>query len=162
MALLLLGALLIAIGAKISIPLQPVPITLQSLAVLLIGMMYGLRLGVITVLAYLAAGLAGMPVFAIASGSMTSGYLVGFVLAVALTGFLADRGWMYHVFSSITAALLGMLIILLCGWIVLSKFVGPAMAFDEGIKPFLLIGALKVICLAVMAPTFWRLVKMKD
>lgn len=155
-SLVLLGVLLIAIGAKISIPIQPVPVTLQSLAVLLISMTYGLRWGVITVLIYVAAGFAGLPVLASASINLTAGYLIGFVFAATFTGFLAERGWACHVFSTLIAALIGTATILICGWGVLAHYLGASTAFDEGVKPFFLGGTLKIIVLALVVPAFWR------
>lgn len=156
-SLVLLGSLLMAVGAKISIPLQPVPFSLQSLAVLFVGLTCGFKIGVISVLVYLAAGFLGLPVFSTDGHyNLMLGYLIGFLLAAGVVGFLAERGWARHVFSTITAALLGTAIILFCGWLVLSQFMSMAVAFDNGIKPFLLGAALKAIVLAVVVPVFWR------
>lgn len=154
-SLILLGSLLIAIGAKIIVPLEPVPVTLGSLAVLFIGMTYGFRLGMMTVLTYLIAGIAGLPVFSITHLGITAGYLFGYILAVTLTGFLAEHGWARHIFSTITATLLGTLLILFCGWICLSQLMSASTAFDVGIKPFLLGDSLKIIFLAAVVPSFW-------
>jgi biotin transport system substrate-specific component len=153
--LVLLGSLLIAVGTKINIPLHPVPVTLQSFAVLFISMIYGFRLSLLAVLIYLAAVLTGLPVFT-GDITMSAGYLVGFVLAAGLTGFLAENGWSRHIFSAMTAALLGSIVILLSGWIVLAHFLGAGEAFDAGVTPFLLGDALKVILLALLVPGFWR------
>src|SRR4051794_39821492 len=93
------GSLALAASAQILVPIQPVPMTLQSLVVLLIGAAYGWRLGAATVLLYLAEGLCGMPVFAgFRAGPAvligpTGGFLLGFVPAAALAGWLAARGW---------------------------------------------------------------------
>lgn len=94
--LMLVGSLLLAISAKIQVPFYPVPMTMQTFAVLVIGMAYGWRLGGATVLLYLAEGAAGMPVFASGAGlaylaGPTGGYLVGFLASAVLVGFLADR-----------------------------------------------------------------------
>jgi len=158
-ALVALGSVLIAIGAKITVPLQPVPVTLQSLAVLFIAMTYGFRLGIATVSAYLVAGLSGLPVFAIGSLGMTSGYLLGLWIAAALTGFLAEHGWARHILSTVISVLLGSLLILFFGWLVLSHFVGVSAAFALGVKPFILGDSLKIIFLACVVPSFWRSVK---
>lgn len=154
--LVILGSLLIAIGAKICVPLQPVPVTLETLAVLFIAMTYGFRLGTLAILTYLGAGLAGLPIYTIPHPAMTAGYLFGFLLAGAATGFLAERGWASHVFSTIIATLLGSVLILLSGWIALSQFLGISAAFNVGIKPFLLGDCLKIIFLAFVIPSFWR------
>lgn len=97
-ALLVLGgSLFIAVAAQISVPMYPVPMTLQTLAILIVGLSYGARLATLTLLAYLAEGAAGLPVFANAGNGAaffgpTAGFLIGFVGVAALVGFAADRG----------------------------------------------------------------------
>ena len=98
-ALAIGGALALAISAKTQVPFYPVPMTLQTLVVLAIGAAFGARLAAATVLLYLGEGLAGLQVFAgLAAGPAymagpTGGYLVGFLFAAALVGWLAERGW---------------------------------------------------------------------
>lgn len=92
------GSVFIALAAQISVPMYPVPMTLQTLAILIVGLSYGARMGSLTVLAYLAQGAAGLPVFANAMNGAafvgpTAGFLLGFVGVVALVGYAADRGW---------------------------------------------------------------------
>jgi len=159
--LVLLGSLLIAVGTKINIPTHPIPVTLQSFAVLFLGMIYGFRLSLLSVLIYLAAVLIGLPVF-VGDLKMNAGYLLGFVLAAGLTGVLTENGWSQHIFSAMTAALLGSVVILLSGWIVLSQFLGAATAFNVGIKPFLLGDVLKIIFLALVVPSFWRFMNKRS
>src|SRR5579862_9024378 len=100
--LVIIGSLVLTLSAKIEVPFWPVPLTMQSLAVLVIGMAYGLRLGALAVLLYLAEGAVGLPVFAgtpergIGLAYMvgpTGGYLLGFLLAAWVLGLLAERGW---------------------------------------------------------------------
>ncbi|WP_284165585.1 biotin transporter BioY [Frigidibacter sp. SD6-1] len=91
------GSLFIAIAAQVQVPMYPVPMTLQTLAILLVGFTYGARMGVATVAAYLAEGAAGLPVFAgfgsaAAFAGPTAGFLLGFLLLVAVAGYAADRG----------------------------------------------------------------------
>ncbi len=91
------GSLFIALAAQVQVPMIPVPLTLQTLAVLIVGLTYGARLGAVTLVAYLAEGLMGMPVFAggmngIAFAGPTAGFLVGFVGMAAIAGYAADRG----------------------------------------------------------------------
>jgi biotin transport system substrate-specific component len=92
------GSLVLALSAKAQVPFWPVPMTLQSLAIMMIGMAYGSRLAAATVLLYLAEGLAGLPVFAGAGAGFaymtgpTAGYLVGFVMAAGLIGWLNAAG----------------------------------------------------------------------
>lgn len=160
-ALVLLGTALIMLGTQINIPLQPVAVTLQTFAVLFISMLYGVRLSVLAVLIYLAAALAGLPVIT-GDIKLNAGYLAGFLLAAGLTGFLAERGWARHFFSALTAALLGSIVILICGWSVLFHFLDASIAFDVGVQPFLLGGVVKIILLAFIVPGFWRLMEKKS
>ena len=111
--LVIFGVALLAVSAKIQVPFWPVPMTLQTLAVMVIAAAYGSRLAVSTILAYLAAGFAGAPVFAGAlSGPAyfagpTAGFLLGFVVIAAIVGYAADRGWARNsvkLFASMLAA----------------------------------------------------------
>jgi biotin transporter BioY len=159
LSLVMLGTLLVIVGAKINIPVQPIPVTLQSFAVLFIGMMLGFRRALFAVLIYLGIALAG---FSIHGDLKTNaGYLLGIFLAVGLTGFLAERGWSRHFFSAMVAALLGSMIILLSGWIGLIQWMDGFAAFHVGVKPFLLTDVLKIIFLAVFIPIFWRFSEKK-
>ncbi|HMQ35122.1 MAG TPA: biotin transporter BioY, partial [Chloroflexaceae bacterium] len=131
-ALILAGSILMALLAQISLPLpfSPVPITGQTLGVMLIGALYGPRLGALTLLAYLAQGLIGMPVFALGRSAWspssipglpvilgpTAGYLLAFPLAAFVVGLLANRGWDRRVRTAIPAMLAGELIILALGF----------------------------------------------
>lgn len=156
------GSLLIAMAAHVNIPLQPVPITLQTLAVFFIAMTYGWRLGVATILLYLAEGAMGLPVFAgnqigllVILGS-TGGYLLGWIPAVIISGFLIESGWGKNYIGVILAGLLGSIPIYICGLAVLSQFVGLTQAILLGLKPFLLGDTLKIIFLAFIVPVFWQ------
>lgn len=108
-ALVLGGSLLIAIAAQIRIPMFPVPMTLQTLAILLVGFAMGSRLGALTVAAYLAEGLVGLPVFANAMNGAafvgpTAGFLVGFIGLAWMAGFAAERGLANGVVGTALAA----------------------------------------------------------
>lgn len=93
------GSLLIALAARVSVPMFPVPMTLQTLAILVVGLTYGARMGAATLLAYLAEGAMGLPVFAGGHAGLaymvgpTGGFLLGFVLMAWLAGLASDRGW---------------------------------------------------------------------
>lgn len=154
--LMLLGSLLIALSAKIIIPLQPVAITLQSLAVIFLGMTLGWRLGGAAVLLYLVEGFVGLPVFTVGFLAPQLGYLIGFLFAAILSGYLAECGWGKHFMTTIVAAGMATILILSCGYFVLSQFIGYGAAFLTGVKPFLLGDALKIIFLSCVVPTFWR------
>lgn len=160
--LVVIGSFLITLGARISLPLQPVPITLQTLAVLFLGMAYGWRLGFATVLLYLAEGAIGFPVFAEGRAGLpvffgpTAGYLVGWLPAVIVSGFLVERGWGRNLLGTVLAAVVGTSMILLVGSLFLAQFVGINAAITLGVKPFLLGDVLKIIFLALVIPAFWK------
>ena len=120
--LVALGTALLALSAKINLPLPYVPMTLQTLVVLMIGAAYGWRLGSATVIAYLAEGAIGLPVFAGPVGGLapllgpTAGYLAGFVAAAFITGWLSERGWDRSVPRLFVAMGLGHIVILAAGF----------------------------------------------
>jgi len=144
----LVGSILLTLSAKLSLPFYPVPMTLQTLVVLCLGMALGPRLGAAAVLAYLAQGAMGLPVFAgtpekgIGIAYMlgtTGGYLLGFVVAAFVVGKLAQRAWDRSMFTTIAAMLIGNAIIYLFGLLWLGSLVGwdkPVIAW--GMTPFLL------------------------
>jgi biotin transport system substrate-specific component len=145
-ALTLLGSLALAASAKLQVPFYPVPMTMQSLVVLLLGMAFGWRLGAATVLLYLLEGAFGLPVFAgtpekgIGIAYMmgpTGGYLIGFVAAAALTGWLAERGWDRSLWRSAAALSLGHAVLFLTGLAWLAVYIGWPRAVAFGLMPFL-------------------------
>ncbi|MBC8791412.1 MAG: biotin transporter BioY [Tagaea sp. CACIAM 22H2] len=144
-ALVALGSALLWASAKAQVPMWPVPMTMQSLVVLVIGFAYGARLGMATVLFYLAQGAVGFPVFAgtpekgIGLAYMlgtTGGYLVGFVLSAGLCGWLAERGWGSSLVWLAGAMALGSLILFVPGVLWLATFVGFDKAVALGLMPF--------------------------
>ena len=159
--LALIGSLLVAVSAQFQVPMVPVPMTMQSFAVLVIGAAYGWRLGAATLLLYMAEGALGLPVFAgtpekgIGLGYMvgtTGGYLGGFLLAVAAMGWLAERGWLRGWKHGLALLLLGSAIPLALGWAWLATFVGAGKAFALGVAPFLVGGAVKLALAASLLP----------
>lgn len=141
--LAVVGSLLLTVSAKVQVPFYPVPVTLQTLAVLLLGAAYGFRLGAATFALYLVQGFVGLPVFAgVAAGPAyfagpTAGYLVGMLAAVALVGFAADRGWTRSSVKTGAAMLLGLLAIYGVGVTWLAAFLGAFdKAFAAGVMPF--------------------------
>jgi biotin transport system substrate-specific component len=164
-ALVLFGSLLLAVSAQFKIPLYPVPVTGQTLVVLLIGMTYGPRLGGITMAAYLFEGAIGLPVFAGGSAGMavlfgpTGGYLFGFLLAAVAMGYLAGRGMGRSVVSTVIAMVIGNMVIYLCGASWLAGFIGFGKAMAAGVLPFLYGDALKLAVAAGLMPLAWRAVK---
>lgn len=159
--LALAGSMLIAVCAHLRVPMWPVPVTMQTFAVLLIGMTYGARLGAATVLLYLVEGALGFPVFTNGGGLVqfagpTGGYLVGYVVAAALAGGLAQLGWSRPAFRIMLAMLLGSAVIYLFGAAWLSTIVGPEKAWTLGVLPFLLGDAVKAALAALLLPVAWR------
>ena len=143
--LIALGTALLTLSAKVNLPLPYVPMTLQTLVVLMIGAAYGWRLGCATVIAYLAEGAIGLPVFAGPIGGLaplfgpTGGYLVGFVAAAFATGWLSERGWDRSVPRLFVAMALGHIIILGAGsaWLAVGMKLGVEKAWLVGIVPFI-------------------------
>ena len=163
--LVVIGSMLLAASAQFKIPLYPVPVTGQTLVVLLIGMTYGARLGGVTVAAYLFQGAVGLPVFAggafgIATlFGVTGGYLFGFLAAAVAMGKLAERGMGRTVTSTVIAMLIGNLVIYLMGATWLGSFIGFEKAVAVGVVPFLYGDVAKLIVAAGLMPVAWRLVK---
>ena len=166
-ALLVLGfSLLNALAAQITIPLpfSPVPITAQTFAVLLTGALLGSQLGAAALVAYLAEGLAGLPVFSAGRGgpahllTPTGGYLIGFVAAAYVVGWLAERGWDRRFWTAALAMVLGNLVIYAFGVAWLANFVGPFQAVAVGLVPFVAGDILKIALATILLPTGWRII----
>jgi biotin transport system substrate-specific component len=167
--LLIVGAtILIAASARLSIrlPFTPVPITGQTFAVLLTGMLLGARRGGLALLLYLVEGASGLPVFAGGAAGVgvlfgkTGGYLWSYPLAGALTGWLAERGWDRRPHGAALAMALGSLLILVTGSLWLSLFVGGLTnGFLLGMLPFLPGDTVKLALAAALLPGGWALVR---
>ena len=157
------GSLLVAASAQITVPLWPVPMTLQTFAVVLVGAAYGWRLGGATLALYLAEGAIGLPVFAggaslLALTGPTAGYLYGFVAAAALVGWLTARGWDQSIVKSALAMSLGTALIFAGGLSWLSTFTGFEKAVEVGMIPFLPGAVLKIALAVAVLPLAWKLV----
>lgn len=147
--LAVLFALLMALGARIDAPMHPVPMTMQSFAVLLAGAVQGVRWGVASVLLYLALALVGLPVlsdgtsgFAPFTGA-TAGYLFAFPVVAGLAGLAARRGWLIHPLSGV-AILFGLhLLLLTMGGAWLATRIGVPDALAHGVTPFPIGAAVK-------------------
>lgn len=162
------GVLALAIAAKIKIPMWPVPITMGTFAILTIGAAYGPRLGLGTVLAYLAVGALGFDVFAGSSAEKfgltymmggTGGYLVGYALAALALGWFARQGWDRSFGKMALALLIGNVIIYVPGLLWLGQLYGwdqPILAW--GLWPFLIGDGLKLVLAAIAVPAIWKLV----
>ena len=163
--LAVLGTAMLTLSAKLQVPFWPVPMTMQTFVVLVIGMAYGWRLAGATVLLYLLQGAVGLPVFAGTPergiglpymAGPTGGYLVGFVVAAAMLGWLAERGWGRTLGRTLVAMTLGHSVILACGVVWLANSVGWDRAVTVGLMPFWTATFLKTFLGAVVLPLAWR------
>lgn len=168
--LVALGTTVIALTAQVSIPLPntPVPLTGQTFGVLLVGASYGAIRAFATMSLYLVVGGIGYGVFAgHASGwdvlrfsSLTGGYLVGMLVAAALVGALADRGWDRRVPWALTTMVLGNVVIYAFGfvWLRHAADLTAAQTWHAGVRPFLPGDAIKILLAAGLLPAAWKLV----
>jgi biotin transport system substrate-specific component len=173
-ALMVAGALFIALTAQIVVPLNPVPITGQTLGVLLVGGALGSKRGSFATLLYVVLGFF-LPVYAgYAQGighiigstdghlvlGATGGYLVGFVFAAAIVGRLAELGWDRNVVGAVAAFVVGNLVIYAIGvpWLMLATGLNINGAVAAGLTPFLLADSLKILAAAALFPAAWWLV----
>jgi biotin transport system substrate-specific component len=167
-AAVLFVAALTAAAAQISIPLPftAVPFTFQPMVVLLGGLALGARLGLSSQIVYLAAGIAGLPVFAASAtlppGALrligpTGGYLVAYPLAAMLVGYLAERGFDRRYVTSIGAMLAGLLLVYVFGATWLSMSIGFSGALTAGVYPFIVADVVKVAAAAGILPGLWTL-----
>lgn len=160
------GSLLIAVSSKLQVPFFPVPMTMQTLVILTIGMAFGPRLGVATILLYLGEGAVGLPVFAgtpekgIGLAYMmggTGGYLIGYVLAVAICGWLAIQGWDRNVFKTAAAMFFANVAIYLPGILWLGALYGwDKPILEWGLYPFILGDLTKLALASVALPLLWQ------
>src|SRR5258707_470156 len=170
-AALIIGfSLFVALLAHVTIPLYPVPITLQTLGVLLAGATLGSKRGGLALLLYLAEGAAGLPVFAPVAGSpggylalfsFTGGYLWAFPIAAFVVGWLCERGLDRSLWTSALAMLPGSVIIYVLGALQLGLVLhlSFALTFAYGVQPFLIGDLLKLIVAALLLPAAWALVR---
>lgn len=168
--LVALGVAALGVAAQLSIHLRgtPVPITGQTLAVLLVGGAYGATRAAATLAGYLLVGGLGLGVFAqhgsgwdvLRLSSATGGYLVGMLVAAAVVGWLADRGWDRKPWRSLPAMLLGSVIIYAVGatWLAHALGVGAQQAWDLGVRDFVVGDAIKALLAAGLLPSAWWVV----
>ena len=160
------GSALIALCAQVSVPFYPVPVTMQTFAVILIGLTYGWRLGGITVALYLIEGSIGLPVFAGGKGGMivlmgpTAGYLYGFFLAAVVCGWFTEKGFDRSYLKLIVPLLAGNLLLYTSGLIWLGNFIGwDKPVLELGLYPFIPGDLMKIALVAVLLPTVWKYVE---
>ena len=164
--LAVLGSILLAISAKVKIPFWPVPMTMQTFVVLLLGVAYGWKLGLFTVSLYLLEGIVGLPVFAgtpekglglVYFTGPTMGYLIGFLVSVFLAGFLSFTN---NFFKNFIKLIFSVSFIYILGIIWLGTLIGwDKPVFELGAKPFLLAELFKVLILSILVP---KIIKLKS
>lgn len=167
--MVLAGIAALVISAQIRVPMWPVPVTMQTFAVLTIGATFGTRLGLVTLLGYILLGAAGVAVFAGEASGLayiagpTGGYLVGFVIAAGLMGAMARRGWDKSVAGMAGAMLVGTATIYTFGlaWMayLFAADKGAAWVLQYGMVNFLAGDALKLVLAALIVPGIWKLVR---
>ncbi len=148
----------IALSARVDVtlPATPVPQSLQTFAVLVVGGLLGFRVGVGALLAYLCAGALGLPVFAGGAAGIavlvgpTAGYLVGFVAAAGFVGWMRDRGHLKRLGTAVATMVVAHVVILLMGWVRLGLDVGAGAAWEGGVAPFVTGGVFKSLAAAIV------------
>jgi biotin transport system substrate-specific component len=161
--LVLAGTAILAASAQVKVPMWPVPVTMQTFVVLMIGMAYGWRLGGATLLAYMGEGALGLSVFASGGGlayfaGPTSGFLIGFFVAAVFVGWLAERGWDQSLLRTAIAMTGGTALIYLFGVSWLAVFFGDVdKALVHGLYPFIVGDMVKIALAALLLPFCWKL-----
>ena len=162
--LIFFGTLLLAVSAKVQVPFWPVPMTMQTFVIFLIGMTYGWKLSFFTLLAYLIEGAIGLPVFAKGGGLMyligpTAGYLYGMLLAAAIIGWLSERGFTNSYLRCSLALLIGSLFIFVLGVGYLGSIIGYEKAISAGLMPFIPSEFFKIALAVAVIPSIAKNIK---
>lgn len=162
--LVVAGAAATAVLAQVVVPLWPVPVTGQTLAVVLVGSLLGALRATVSMALYALAGIVGLPVFSDAShgwtviAGPTGGYIVGFIFAAGLTGWLAQRSWDRHFVGAAVAFLAGSAVVFAFGlpWLAVALGLNLEQTLQAGLYPFILGGVIKaMIAAAVMSPAWF-------
>jgi biotin transport system substrate-specific component len=175
-ALVLTGAAVVAVLAQVSIPLWPVPITGQTLGVIVVGAALGSRRGAAAMITYMIVGLAGLPVFADFTGTIAAvakpsfGYVIGFVFAAFVAGWFAERQWDRRPALAFLGFAIASLMPFLFGIpylaFILNDVMGADLTFlqilEAGLFPFIVGGIIKAGLAALLIPGAWALVRRAD
>lgn len=174
--IVLLGTLLLTLSAKLSVPVWPVPVTLQTFAVAALAAAFGWRIGVATIIAYLLEGAFGLPVFASGGGlayfmGPTTGFLLGYIPMALIIGRAADLGASNRPFALFGAMLIGDAVLFACGFAWLVAMAGQASWIDQtnvigsgfakAVQPFIIWDMLKMALAALTVTGAWALLKAK-
>ena len=159
--LVLFGTLLLTISSKIQVPFWPVPMTMQTFIVFIIGMSYGWKLALSTLIAYLLEGALGLPVFAKGGGLLyligpTAGYLYGMAITAGVIGFLAERGYNDSYIKSLISLIIGTVIIFVLGVGNLGSVIGYDKALAGGLYPFIPSEFFKIALAVILIPSITR------
>ena len=162
--LILFGTLLLTISAKVQVPFWPVPMTMQTFVVFLIGSTYGVRLSFLTLVAYLIEGALGLPVFAAGGGIVyltgpTAGYLFGMTIAAAVISYFANMGYSTSYIKSFISIMIGSIIIFVCGVLYLGSIIGYTKAIQAGLLPFIPSEIFKIALAVLLIPTLHKIIK---
>lgn len=169
-ALAVAGTLILTLSAKTKVVLGPVDLSMQTLAVMLIGAAFGMRLAVATLLLYLAEGAMGLPVFqstpekGIGLAYMvgpTGGFLIGFVAMAAIAGWAADRGFDRNPIKLFGAMLAAEAVLMVLGFAWLAVLIGPEKSWQFGVAPFIVPDMIKVALAAAVVPAVWSILPRK-
>jgi len=161
--LVLAGAALVTVLAQVAIPLWPVPITGQTLAVLLVGSTLGWARGAISMALYAVLGLVGLPVYSDGSHGAgvlfgaTGGYIIGFIVSAALVGWLAERQWDRKILKALVTFVAGSVVVFAIGlpWLAVVLHTDLPTTLQYGLYPFILGGIIKAIIAAALLPLAW-------
>ena len=162
--LVLFGSFLLAISSKVQVPFWPVPMTMQTFIVFLIGMSYGWKLSFLTLFAYIVEGAVGLPVFATGAGlsylvGPTAGYIYGMLLASVVIGFLAEKGFSNNYFKSLISLLIGSIIIFILGVGYLGSIIGYDKAISLGFLPFIPSELFKIALAVALIPLISKFIR---
>jgi biotin transport system substrate-specific component len=168
--LVLAGTALTAIAAQVSVPLLPVPITGQTLAVLLVGSSLGALRGTLSMVLYAVLGMVGLPIFSggtygfgVIAGA-SGGYIVGFIFAAALTGWLAQRAWDHRIVGAVLSFVAGSVVTFAFGlpWLAFSLGLNLEETLQGGLYPFILGGVIKALLAAGIIRLTWLSINSAD
>ena len=162
--LVIAASAIIAIAAQIAIPVpfSPVPLTMQPLAVLLVGVILGSKRGAAAAILYLLEGASGMPVFAQLHGGaiwltgFTAGYLWSYPFAAFVAGWFSERNWGSNVARAVAGMLIALAVIYAFGWLWLAALTNARAAFIAGVAPFIVADIVKIAIAATMLPAAQR------